>query len=104
MENREVQIILGIATLLVAICIQTVTIGFFIGGIKSVVVRLVKDVEEIGARITHAINDLIIAKKDIQEIVKVQSKHELKIETLESKIIDIEVHLEDHKSKRSYSQ
>lgn len=97
------QIILGIATLLVAICIQTVTIGFFIGGIKSVVVRLVKDVEEIGSRITHAINDLIVAKKDIQEVAKVQGKHEIKIELLESKIIDIEVHLEE-REKRNYSQ
>ena len=103
MEVKEVQIILGIATLLVAICIQTVTIGFFIGGIKSVVVRLVKDVEEIGSRITHAINDLIVAKKDIQEVAKVQGKHEIKIELLESKIIDIEVHLEE-REKRNYSQ
>ena len=104
MEGKEVQIILGIATLLVAICIQTVTIGFFIGGIKSIVVRLVKDVEEIGSRITHAINDLIIAKKDIQEVAKVQGKHEIKIELLESKIVEIEVHLDEHKNKRNDSQ
>lgn len=97
------QVMVAVAMLIMAICIQTVTIGFFIGGIKSVVVRLVKDVEEIGNRITLAINDLIVAKKDIQEVAKVQGKHEIKIELLESKIIDIEVHLEE-RGKRNYSQ
>lgn len=96
-------IVLGVLTLLVAICIQTVTIGYFIGNIKSVVVRLVKDVEEIVTKITGAINDLVIAKKDIQDVVKVQGRHEIKIELLESKIIDIEVHLEE-RGKRNYSQ
>lgn len=95
--------VLGVLTLLVAICIQTVTIGYFIGNIKSVVVRLVKDVEEIVTKITGAINDLVIAKKDIQDVVKVQGRHEIKIELLESKIIDIEVHLEE-RGKRNYSQ
>lgn len=104
MEVTDVTIILGVATLLLAICIQTVTIGYFIGNIKSVVVRLVKDVEETVAKISHAINDLVVAKKDIQEVVKVQGKHEVKIETLELKIIDMEIHLENHISKRNYSQ
>ncbi len=103
MEVKEVQIILGIATLLVAICIQTVLIGVFIGGIKSVVVRLVKDVEEIGAKISVAINDLILAKRDIQEVTKTQLTHETKIEQLESKMIHIEEHLGD-KLRKNYSQ
>ena len=103
MEVKDVTIVLGVLTLLVAICIQTVTIGYFIGNIKSVVVRLVKDVEEIVPKITGAINDLVIAKKDIQDVVKVQGRHEIKIELLESKIIDIEVHLEE-RGKRNYSQ
>lgn len=104
MEVPVIQIVLAVATLVVTICINTIAIGYFIGGIKEVVVRLVKDVEGIASKISHAINDLIIAKKDIQDVVKVQGKHEIKIETLESKIIDIEVHLEEHRSKRNYSQ
>lgn len=103
MEIPVIQIFVAVITLIIAICIQTVAIGFFIGGIKSVVVRLVKDVEEIGSRITLAINDLVLAKRDIQEVTKVQGKHESKIEILESKIIHIEEHIGD-KGKRSYSQ
>lgn len=97
------QIVVAVTMLIMAICVQTVTIGFFIGGIKSVVVRLVKDVEEIGSRITIAINDLIIAKRDIQEVSKTQLKQENKIEILESKIVHIEEHLGE-KLRRNYSQ
>jgi hypothetical protein len=103
MEIPLAQIALAVVTLIIAICIQTVAIGFFIGGIKSVVVRLVKDVEEIGSRISLAINDLVLAKRDIQEVAKIQGKHENKIEMLESKIVHIEEHM-DAKIKRNYSQ
>ena len=97
------EIALGLITLVFAICVQTVTIGFFIGGIKSVVVRLVKDVEQIGARITIAINDLVLAKRDIEEVSKIQGRHETKIDILESKLIHIEEHLGD-KIRKNYSQ
>lgn len=103
MEISLIQIVIAVTTLILAICLQTVMIGFFIGGIKSVVVRLVKDVEEIGSRITLAINDLILAKRDIQEVTKVQGRQETKIEQLELRMVGIEGHLED-RSKRSYSQ
>ena len=104
MQIPIMQIFLAVVTLIVAICVQTVAIGFFIGGIKTVVVRLVKDVEEIGSRITLAINDLVLAKRDIQEVTKVQGKHESKIELLESKIVHIEEHISDRNNKRNYSQ
>ena len=103
MEISMMQIVVAVAMLIMAICIQTVTIGFFIGGIKSVVVRLVKDVEEIGNRITVAINDLVVAKRDIVEVTKTQVKQESKIEVLESKIVHIEEHLGE-KLRRNYSQ
>jgi hypothetical protein len=103
MEITSMEIALGLITLVFAICVQTVAIGYFIGGIKTVVVRLVKDVEEIGARITVAINDLVLAKRDIQEVSKIQCRHETKIELLESKMIHIEEHLGD-KLRKNYSQ
>lgn len=103
MEITLMEVALGLITLVLAMGVQTVLIGVFIGGIKSVVVRLVKDVEETGARITLAINDLLLAKRDIQEVSKIQGRHESKIELLESKMIHIEEHLGD-KLRKNYSQ
>lgn len=103
MEITSMEVALGLITLVLAMGVQTVLIGVFIGGIKSVVVRLVKDVAEIGAKISVAINDLILAKRDIQEVTKTQLTHETKIERLESKMIHIEEHLGD-KLRKNYSQ
>lgn len=103
MEVGSMEVALGLITLVLAMGVQTVLIGVFIGGIKSVVVRLVKDVEEIGAKISVAINDLVLAKRDIQEVTKIQGRHESKIELLESKMIHIEEHLGD-KLRKNYSQ
>lgn len=103
MEVGSMEVALGLITLVLAMGVQTVLIGVFIGGIKSVVVRLVKDVEEIGAKISVAINDLVLAKRDIQEVTKIQGRHESKIELLESKMTHIEEHLGD-RLRKNYSQ
>ena len=76
--------------IILAICAQTVAIGIFIGNIKTVVSRLVKDVEEIGAKIVKFMGDLVEARKDIQSINREQAKHDHRIEILETRITNIE--------------
>lgn len=77
--------------IILAIVAQTVAIGFFIGNIKTVVTRLVKDVEDIGSKIVGFMRDLVEAKKDIQSITREQAKHEHRIEILEQRVTKIDL-------------
>ena len=77
--------------IILAIVVQTVAIGIFIGNIKTVVTRLVKDVEEIGSKIVGFMKDLVEAKKDIKSIEREQARHDHRIEMLEQRVTKVEV-------------
>lgn len=76
----------GMIGIVVTVIIQTVAIGYFIGSIKTVVERLVRDVESFGKDVKTAIGDLLLAKKDILDINKEVARNSGRIDTLESHI------------------
>jgi hypothetical protein len=80
--------------IIVAIIAQTIAIGFFIGNIKTVVDRLVKDVEKISKDIIEGFKD---ASKEVKEaktsitiLTNTQLVHETKIEALVSRVNQLE--------------
>jgi hypothetical protein len=76
--------------IIIAIIAQTIAIGFFIGSIKTVVDRLVKDVEKISRDIIdgfkEAQNEVKEAKTSIVVITNTQLIHETKIESLITRV------------------
>ena len=80
--------------IIVAIIAQTVAIGFFIGSIKTVVDRLVKDVEKMSGDILEgfkeASKEVKEAKTSIAILTNTQLVHDTKIESLISRVSYLE--------------
>lgn len=80
--------------IVIAIIAQTVVIGFYIGTIKTVVDRLVKDVENIRQDLKEGLKDfykdLLEVKSSIEKIEKKQISHEDKVDSLQGRVLSLE--------------
>lgn len=81
--------------IVLAIIAQTVVIGFYIGSVKTVVDRLVKDVESIRADFKEGLKDfykeITAIKGAIDKVEKVQILHDSKHQGLEGRIRTLEL-------------
>lgn len=80
----------GIIGIILTVIIQTIAIGYFIGSIKTVVERLVKDVECFGDEIRIAIDGITGAKRDIADVNKEVARNQGRIESIENRINQME--------------
>ena len=80
--------------IVLAIIAQTVVIGFYIGTIKTVVDRLVKDVENIRQDLKEGLKDfyqdLVELKASIEKVEKKQISYEGKIDNINCRVLILE--------------
>ncbi len=80
--------------IVLAIIAQTVVIGFYIGTIKTVVDRLVKDVENIRQDLKEGLKDfykdLVELKASIEKVEKKQISYEGKIDNINGRVLILE--------------
>lgn len=85
--------------IVIAIIAQTVVIGFYIGTIKTVVDRLVKDVENIRQDLKEGLKDfykdLVEVKASIDKIEKTQIVYDSKHTDLDGRVKTLELKTHD---------
>jgi len=89
--------------IVIAIIAQTVVIGFYIGTIKTVVDRLVRDVENIRQDLKEGLRDfykdLVDVKASIEKVEKTQILQQSKHEGLDGRVKTLE--LKTHEGTRN---